>query len=284
MSIFLNYFFLFFIYSIIGWIVETTYIAIRYKRWVDRGFLIGPYCPIYGVGSLGIILYLTQYKENILTVFILGMVICSVLEYFTSYIMEKLFNARWWDYSNRKFNINGRVCLLNGIYFGLCGLLVILITNPMLLDFLSNIPNNVLNVLAIIFTVIFFIDVTISSIIIMSFRNTTSKVTADNTAVITSMVREILTSKTFLHRRLLNAFPNLEAGIKKLNEKVNQMEREIKKLKLQKDKLTQETEALIKNKAELLKEKFETLKEYADITETVNKIKAKKFYIKKKKK
>ena len=88
MSIFLNYFFLFFIYSIIGWIVETTYIAIRYKRWVDRGFLIGPYCPIYGVGSLGVIIYLTQYKENILTVFILGMVICSVLEYLVISLYE----------------------------------------------------------------------------------------------------------------------------------------------------------------------------------------------------
>ena len=277
------YFLLFFIYSFGGWLLEIATVSLKEKKFVSRGFLIGPYLPIYGFGAVLMTLFLTRYSYDIIVLFILSFTLCCVLEYITSYIMEKLFNARWWDYSNRRFNINGRVCLLNGIYFGLCGLLVILITNPMLLAFLSHIPNNVLNVLAITFSIIFFIDLTISSIIIMSFRNTTSKVTADNTAEITSMVREILTSKTFLHRRLLNAFPNVEAGIKKLNEKVNQMEREIKKLKLQKDKLTQETEALIKNKAELLKEKFETLKEYADITETVNKIKSKKFYIKRKK-
>ena len=128
--IFLGYFFLFFIYSIIGWIVETMYTAIELGRFTDRGFLIGPYCPVYGFGSLGVILYLTQYRDNIVTVFILGIVICSVLEYFTSYIMEKLFKARWWDYSDRKYNINGRICLDNLVAFGLLGLLMMYFINP----------------------------------------------------------------------------------------------------------------------------------------------------------
>ena len=105
--------------------METIFVGIQKKRIVDRGFLIGPYCPIYGVGALVMIFYLTQYKDNILTVFILGVVICSLLEYFTSYVMEKLFKTRWWDYSNNKFNLNGRICGFNSLLFGIAGVLVI---------------------------------------------------------------------------------------------------------------------------------------------------------------
>lgn len=234
-------------------------------------------------GAVFMTLLLTKYADDVLVLFVLSFTLCCVLEYLTSYIMEKLFNARWWDYSNKRFNINGRVCLSNGIYFGLGGCLVILITNPILLNFLSNIPNHVLSILAMVFSIIFFIDIIISSVIIISFRNTTSHVHSDNTAEITSKVKEILTSKTFLHRRLLNAFPNLEAGIQKLNEKVNEMEREIRKLKIQKKKLTRETEKLIKKKTDLLKEKIQNVKEYTDLSETAHKLKNKKFYIKKKK-
>ena len=75
LNLFFNYLLLFFIYSILGWIVETTFLAITEKKWVDRGFLIGPYCPIYGVGAILIVLYLTKYKNNFITVFILGVVV-----------------------------------------------------------------------------------------------------------------------------------------------------------------------------------------------------------------
>ena len=211
-------------------------------------------------GSTLITLLLTRYANDIIVLFVMAFVLCCVLEYFTSFIMEKLFNARWWDYSTRRFNINGRVCLSNGIYFGLGGCFVILGTNPIIFNFLSHIPHRTLIILSIIFCSIFIIDIIISTVVIINFRNTTRKVPSDNTDEITSKVREILTSKTFLHRRLLNAFPNLEAGFQKLNQTVNQMERKIRKLKIQKKKLTRETEALIKKKTELLKEKIQSIK------------------------
>ena len=88
------YFMMFMIYAVAGWIMECTLGVIQKHKFVNRGFLIGPYCPIYGCGSLGMIIYLEQYKDNIVTVFLLSVVICSVLEYFTSYIMEKLFKTR----------------------------------------------------------------------------------------------------------------------------------------------------------------------------------------------
>lgn len=106
------YFILFLIYSFIGWFMEVCVTYPKNKKLVNRGFLLGPYCPIYGYSSIIMIFYLNHYKDNPLTVFLLAVVVCSFIEYMVSYIMEKMFNARWWDYSTRKFNINGRVCLL----------------------------------------------------------------------------------------------------------------------------------------------------------------------------
>ena len=258
------YFLLFYIYSFGGWLMEVSTISFRKKKLVSRGFLIGPYLPIYGLGATLITWLLTGYSNDIIVLFIMAFVLCCILEYFTSYIMEKLFNARWWDYSDRRFNINGRVCLANCIWIGVGGCLIILGTNPIIINFLSHNPNPTLIILSILFGSIFLIDIIISTAVIIGFRNTTTNVISDSTEEITTKVREILTSKTFLHRRLLNAFPNLEAGIQKINKKVKQMEREIKKLNLQREKLARETEALIKEKTELLREKIQNIKDNTD--------------------
>ena len=103
------YFLLFISYSVIGWIMETILKTIEYKKFVNRGFLIGPYCPIYGCGALLMTFLLQGYAEDPIVLFVFNIIICSILEYSTSYIMEKIFKARWWDYSYTKYNINGRI-------------------------------------------------------------------------------------------------------------------------------------------------------------------------------
>ena len=103
-----------FFYSVVGWIYESTLCSVRAHKFINRGFLNGPYCPIYGWGAVLDILILGKVQNPVLLFFLGAIVTCS-LEYFTSYIMEKLFHARWWDYSKRKFNINGRVCLLGAV-------------------------------------------------------------------------------------------------------------------------------------------------------------------------
>ena len=226
---FLYYFLLFYIYSIIGWGLESTYVAIKEKNFVDRGFLIGPYCPIYGVGSLGIILYLTQYKENILTVFILGMVICSVLEYFTSYIMEKLFKARWWDYSDRKFNLNGRICGFNSLLFGLGSIAIIYFMQPILNLVLITSNNIVLLVINIICLILFTTDTIISLNVAKKFKKTIIglNVRKDSSLEFTKLVREtIKNSNKIFQNRLFMAFPNID--LKKLRDLKNDFEDDIK--------------------------------------------------------
>ena len=119
----------FVVYSMVGWIWESTYCTIVERRWQNRGFLYGPVCPIYGTGIVGIMLLwhralqsghaLTWYQ-----VFLVVMVGSAVLEYVTHWALEKLFHAYWWDYSNMPLNLNGRICLPASVFFGLGGLLI----------------------------------------------------------------------------------------------------------------------------------------------------------------
>ena len=120
---------IFLIYSFIGWIVEVSAFLIQDHKFVNRGFFIGPVVPIYGTGGILITLLLTKYQSDPVTLFCMAVVVCSILEYFTSYVMEKLFKTRWWDYSNKKFNINGRICLTNLLFFGLMGLVMVYLVN-----------------------------------------------------------------------------------------------------------------------------------------------------------
>ena len=111
------YFLLYLIYSIGGWLLEVSCKLVEKKKFINRGFLIGPYCPIYGTGAVIMTILLKKYIDDPITLFIMAMLTCSILEYITSYVMEKLFNARWWDYSTYRFNINGRICLETTIPF-----------------------------------------------------------------------------------------------------------------------------------------------------------------------
>ena len=134
---------LFFIYSVLGWIVEVIDIFIKTHKLSNRGFLIGPYLPIYGSGCILIIILLNNQTNDLISLFLKSMIICSILEYFTSYIMEKIFKTRWWDYSDRKYNINGRICLVNMFFFGILGCILLYIINPFFTSFLLMINSNI---------------------------------------------------------------------------------------------------------------------------------------------
>ncbi len=115
--------FLFFIiYSFVGWTAEEIYCSILQRKLVWRGMLFGPICPIYGFGGILIMYVLYPLRETWLWLFLASMILTSVLEYFSSWLLEKLFHAQWWDYSDVPFNLNGRVCLVNSILFGLGGI------------------------------------------------------------------------------------------------------------------------------------------------------------------
>ena len=204
---------LFFIYAIFGWLMEVTCKLIEKKKFINRGFLIGPYCPIYGWGAILITILLKKYINDPIALFVMAIVICSILEYLTSYFMEKLFHARWWDYSQRKFNINGRICLRTMIPFGLLGCFMMYISNPFILGIVEKVPENILLISCIFLVLIFMVDNIISLQIINNVK-VTGKAIKDNTEEITEQVKTLLRKKSILHRRLMNAYPEMKMKIK----------------------------------------------------------------------
>ena len=217
MNDFLNLFFIFFTYSFIGWIIETIYVTLRefvmYKKFkiANRGFLIGPYCPIYGLSCVLAISILSKYKDDLIVLFIVGMVLTSVLEYITSYFLEKLFNIRWWDYSIYPFNLNGRICLFNSFLFGLLSIFVIKYINPSIENFVYNIPNSTRYFISVVLLIVFIIDIIVSYNTINKIKKTfKTKIKKDSSDEINLKVRESLLKESKLLKRILNAFPNFK--------------------------------------------------------------------------
>ena len=200
--------------------MEVILKSIENKKFINRGFLIGPICPIYGYGWLFIIILLKRFTSNIFILFLSSILVCSVLEYMTSLVMEKLFKARWWDYSKRKFNLNGRICLNTMIPFGILGIIMMYIINPFLEAKLLLINENIKIILAIVLLIIYIIDNIISFRLMFKISKTIKKIALDNTEEITKKVKEIILSKSYLYRRIIESFPNLKAYLKKVKRTI----------------------------------------------------------------
>lgn len=160
----------FIIYSFLGWILESVYKTAIQKKPVNSGFLYGPFCPIYGVGAIIMYLFLFDFKGNPFLIFCLGFVVLSVWEYLVSVLLEKIFHTKYWDYTNKKYNLQGRVCLLNSIYWGILGIIFIQFIHPFIQQMLQYIPIQILQYICIIFTAYFIID-SITSIISINHIN-----------------------------------------------------------------------------------------------------------------
>lgn len=165
-------YFYFIFYSIAGWLCEDIYVGIGQKKFVNRGFLYGPYCPIYGFGALIVLYPLLALGNHPILVFLGGMILTSALEYFTSWLMETLFHEKWWDYSHYKYNLNGRICLLNSTLFGLMALVVVFIIQPYVEKLADSIPDDQMRLFLIVFTVAFSIDLITTLVHLMKRRNT----------------------------------------------------------------------------------------------------------------
>ena len=213
-------FLLFIIYSFIGWIVDVCDVLVVDKKLVNRGFLIGPICPIYGVGVLLMIRLLTRFIDTPLALFILAIAIFMTLEYFTSYIMEKLFNAGWWDYSNYKYNLNGRICLETTIPFGIGGMIVMYIVNPFITSLLDKVGSNTIITIGIILLVIFVIDLIVSFSVITKIKNVFSSKYKDDTEEVNNRVKQYLIKLSPLTKRLMESFPNFRIKIKNIKNKI----------------------------------------------------------------
>ena len=203
-----NLFLLFFIYSFLGYIVESISVSLMEKKVVwNRGFLVGPYIPIFGTGAMTMILTLQKYKDDIVALFIMSMVVCLTIEYLCSLVAEKIFKLRWWNYSDKLFNINGRICLQNGILFGIGGVLIVKYVNTWIENLILLLPNSLMVTLSIILTIIFVSDTILSLHTVIKFNSSFKRYSADNTQEVKKKILEEL-QRNLLLNRLVKAFPN----------------------------------------------------------------------------
>ncbi len=226
---------LFWIYAIAGYLMEVIRVFIREKKFVNRGFFLGPYCPIYGVGGV-LLSFLSRYQRDPFIIFSVSIIICSFVEYMASYILELIFKVRWWDYSDRFMNVNGRICLVNTIGFGILGMIIVCFLNPLLINYLTNFNPNLRHVIALVLLIVTTLDIIITITILLDIRKTITNYKnktlnlfkpGDNTEEVSKRVKSILKNKSFLHQHMLKAYDNL---------------------KIYKDNFLQKTEDLIKYK------------------------------------
>ena len=154
----LKWFLWFVLYGVLGWIYESIVCSVQEKRLVNRGFLNGPLCPIYGFGALSAILALDGISQNIFLLFIGGALLASILEYLAGWLLEVAFHAKWWDYSNYRFNLSGRVCLLGAVVFGALSVLAVRVIHPYVKDMTARLPDNVIIIASVVLLALLLLD------------------------------------------------------------------------------------------------------------------------------
>ena len=150
------------VYSFLGWCCEVAFAAVRRGIFVNRGFLNGPVCPIYGFGVLIVLLVLEPVKDNLALLFFGSMVLTSALEFFIGFIMEQFFHDKWWDYSGNPFNIKGYICLEFSLVWGAACVLVVDVIHPMIFKLICAIPEKLSLWLMVFFTAVLIVDAIIT--------------------------------------------------------------------------------------------------------------------------
>lgn len=161
---------IFIIYAFIGWCTEVSYATLDTGKFVNRGFLNGPYCPIYGCGVVIVVAILTPLKESLLVLFIGSVVLTTVLEYITGFLLEKVFHNKWWDYSDKPFNVKGYICLKFSIYWGLACTFIMDVIHPIIYGIITWIPYTAGVIILSIFMCVFIVDCCITVSTILKFN------------------------------------------------------------------------------------------------------------------
>ena len=170
----------FIIYSFLGWVMESVFRSICERKLINTGFLRGPICPIYGIGAIIMILVLNNFKSNILVLFLIGITVLTAWEYIVGYLLEKIFKTKYWDYSDHKFNFQGRICLTNSIYWGVLGVVFVKYIHPFIQNLINQIDINILKYVTTICMVIFVVDTITTIVKFKNIKATLEKVEALN--------------------------------------------------------------------------------------------------------
>ena len=214
---------IFFVYSFIGWCGEAAMAAVRRHKFVNRGFVSGPLCPVYGAGAAAVAVFLPELHDRLFFLFLGGMIVTTFVEYLTGRLLELIFHRKWWDYSDEKFNLDGYVCLKNSAIWGLCSVLMICFFDPLLCRLIDLIPRLAGNILLWILGVLLVIDAVGSGVAVLGLKKKQSRITqiTEELHKTSKLLENALTTR--IQKRMVSAFPNIEgtegAGVKTKEER-----------------------------------------------------------------
>ena len=225
---------LFFFYSFLGWCIEVVGKLIQYHRFINRGFLTGPICPIYGFGAILITLtirWIAPLETAVGTTFVISFLLCGALEYLTSWYMEKRFHARWWDYSRKPMNLHGRIWIGNLILFGLGGVAIIHVVNPLLMPVLGGLSLKAKEILCAGLLVVFAADFVMTHFVMKLIRIGVEHSEADSTEAVNREIRTLLSDRNIFYRRFADAYPEVIYRTERIKARVEKVKAETERLR-----------------------------------------------------
>ncbi len=228
---------MFFIYSFMGWCIEVIYCGLDEGHFINRGFLNGPVCPIYGAGGVCVILCLTPIKDNLVLLFIGSALLTSAMELITGYLLNRIFHARWWDYSDMPFNLGGYICLKFSIIWGIICVALMTVIHPFVMQLIHIIPEQVGIIAVIVLGAIFIADVIVT---VVAVNNLTKYIRLmgevgerihavsdeigesiyDSAAMLKEKAEE-LNAEAARYKRIVKAFPKLR--VEKYNDQLEKI-------------------------------------------------------------
>ncbi len=221
----------FFVYGFLGWCTEVAFAACKEHRFVNRGFLNGPICPIYGVGVTAVVALLDPFRENIVLLYILSTVLVTVLEGLTGWAMDKIFHNKWWDYSDMPCNIGGYVCLLFSLIWGVACVVVMKFIHPLIHDILTFIPYRLGLILLVISVAALFIDLYVTASTIFRFNRRLAgmeKIAAEMHDISDKIGQEIYENTIYAMELQETSKQKMEETAEDMKEKTQEISEEIR--------------------------------------------------------
>lgn len=245
----------FVIYAFFGWCLEVIYQAVEHGKFINRGFLNGPYCPIYGFGMIIVTSTLEPIKENILILFVGSVMLTTALELVTGFVLEKIFHQNWWDYSDERFNLKGYICLKFSLLWGIACLIAVRLIHPFIVGFVEHIPETLGKILICIVMTGFASDMIITVLAVIHIKNRlklldnisaemrkisdytgeklynsveNSKKRHEKYEELREKYKEEFSKRKFVDRRIEHAFPKLKIDTdKSFREKLEELKQTI---------------------------------------------------------
>lgn len=239
---------LFFVYAFLGWCMEVCFAGVTCGKFINRGFLNGPICPIYGFGMVIVILCLTPLEGNLLFLFLGALVLATLLEYITGFVLEKLFHAKWWDYSDYPFNLHGYICLKFSLLWGLAGTFIMRLIHPLVYQLIGLLPGLAGKLLAAVLCALFLADLIAT---VASIRHLQSRL-----AHIAALAEEMHTVSDAIGESLYENVKNAQSRSVELKE---QAEDRAEALREQVQELRDRTEERLETQREALRDRQQAL-------------------------